>query len=107
MTKLTLGEVSLTRVIEIGRSSFPTTSMLPASTAEGVARHQGWLKPDFWDESTDDLGSRIGSWIVPTPQHLGLIHPRARNHQPRARNPGWHPRRGTFPDALAPPGRPP
>ena len=40
MTKLTLGEVSLTRVIEIGRSSFPTTSMLPASTAEGVARHQ-------------------------------------------------------------------
>ena len=29
MTKLTLGEVSLTRVIEIGRSSFPTTSMLP------------------------------------------------------------------------------
>jgi hypothetical protein len=62
-TTLTLGDVTLTRVIEIGRSSFPTTSMLPESTAEGVARHHAWLKPHFWDDATDDLGSRIGTWI--------------------------------------------
>ena len=73
MTTLSLGEVTLTRVIEIGRSSFPTTSMLPESTAEGVARHHAWLKPEFWDETTDDLGSRIGTWIVRTPEHLVLI----------------------------------
>jgi glyoxylase-like metal-dependent hydrolase (beta-lactamase superfamily II) len=101
MTKLTLGEVSLTRVIEIGRSSFPTTSMLPASTAEGVARHHGWLKPDFWDEHTDDLGSRIGSWIVRTPEHVVLIDTGVGNDKPRASNPIWHLRRGTFLDDLA------
>ena len=32
MTPLTLGEVTITRVVEIGRSTFPTASMLPAST---------------------------------------------------------------------------
>ncbi len=101
MTKLTLGEVSLTRVIEIGRSSFPTTSMLPASTAEGVARHHDWLKPDFWDESTDDLGSRIGSWIVRTPEHVVLIDTGVGNDKHRASNPIWHLRRGTFLDDLA------
>src|SRR5262249_57719862 len=65
-TTLTLGEVTLTRVIEIGRSSFPTTSMLPESTAEAVARHHAWVKPDFWDDTTDDLRSRIGRWGVST-----------------------------------------
>ncbi|PYM30337.1 MAG: MBL fold metallo-hydrolase, partial [Candidatus Rokuibacteriota bacterium] len=47
MTTLTLGDVSVTRVIEIGRSSFPTTSMLPDSTAEAIARHHDWLRPHF------------------------------------------------------------
>jgi hypothetical protein len=53
MTALTLGEVSVTRVVEIGRSTFPTASMLPASTADAIARHHGWLKPDFWDAATE------------------------------------------------------
>jgi glyoxylase-like metal-dependent hydrolase (beta-lactamase superfamily II) len=101
MTTLTLGEVTLTRVIEIGRSSFPTTSMLPESSAEGVARHHAWLKPDFWDETTDDLGSRIGSWIVRTPGQLVLIDTGVGNDKNRASNPIWHRRSGTFLEDLA------
>ena len=100
-TTLTLGDVTLTRVIEIGRSSFPTTSMLPESTAEAVARHHAWLKPDFWDETTDDLGSRIGSWVVRTPEHLVLIDTGVGNDKNRASNPIWHRRSGTFLDDLA------
>ncbi len=38
MTTLTLGEVTIDSIVEIDRSSFPTPSMLPESTAEGVAR---------------------------------------------------------------------
>jgi len=101
MTTLTLGDVSLTRVIEIGRSSFPTTSMLPESTPEAVARHHGWLKPHFWDEATDDLGSCIGTWIVHTPEHLVLIDTGVGNDKPRESNPIWHRRAGTFLDDLA------
>ena len=78
MTALELGEVTVTRVIEIGRSTYPTASMLPASTAETIARHHGWLQP-FWDDTTGDLGSRIGTWIVRTPEHLALIDTGVRN----------------------------
>jgi glyoxylase-like metal-dependent hydrolase (beta-lactamase superfamily II) len=101
MTTLTLGEVSLARVIEIGRTTFPTTSMLPDSTAEGVARHHAWLRPDFWDETTGDLGSRIGTWVVRTPEHLVLIDTGVGNDKRREPNPLWHLRRGTFLDDLA------
>jgi glyoxylase-like metal-dependent hydrolase (beta-lactamase superfamily II) len=100
MTTLTLGDVTLTRVIEIGRSTFPTTSMLPESSAERIARHRSWLEP-FWDADTGDLGSRIGSWIVRTPEHLVLIDTGVGNDKNRASNPLWHRRSGGFLDDLA------
>ena len=98
MSSLTLGEVTVTRVIEIGRSTFPTASMLPASTAEAIARHRGWLKP-FWDDTTGDLGSRIGTWIVRTPEHVVLIDTGVGNDKQRD-NALWNRRRGTFLDDL-------
>jgi glyoxylase-like metal-dependent hydrolase (beta-lactamase superfamily II) len=99
MTALELGEVTVTRVIEIGRSTYPTASMLPASTAETIARHHGWLQP-FWDDTTGDLGSRIGTWIVRTPEHLALIDTGVGNDKNRE-NALWNLRRGTFLDDLA------
>ena len=37
MHTLTLGEVSISRIVEIGRSAFPTAQMLPESDAGRVA----------------------------------------------------------------------
>ena len=59
---------------------------IQTSTAEGVARHHAWLKPHFWDDSTDDLGSRIGSWIVRTPEHLVVIDTGVGNDKNRESN---------------------
>ncbi len=101
MTTLTLGDVSVARVIEIGRSSFPTTSMLPDSTAEAIARHHDWLRPHFWDDAAGDLGSRIGTYIVRTPRHTVLIDTGVGNDKPRDGSPVWHMRRGGFLDDLA------
>lgn len=100
MTMLTLGEVTVGRVVEIGRSSFPTASMLPDSTPEAIARHHAWLRPDFWDEATSDLGSRIGTWIVRTPEHLVLVDTGVGNDKKREGSPAWNLRRGTFLDDL-------
>jgi glyoxylase-like metal-dependent hydrolase (beta-lactamase superfamily II) len=66
-----------------------------------VARHHAWLRPDFWDETTGDLGSRIGTWVVRTPEHLVLIDTGVGNDKHREPNPLWHLRRGTFLDDLA------
>src|SRR2546428_824349 len=83
MPPITLGEVSVRSVVEIPRSSFATTSMLPDSTADAVARHHRWLRPHFWDEATNDLGSRIQSFVVRTPRTTVLIDTRVRNDKSR------------------------
>src|SRR5256885_14548503 len=94
MNTLGLGDVTVTRVIEIDRSSFPTASMLPDSTPDAIARHHGWLRPHFWDEATGDLGSRIGTHIVRTPRHPVLIDTGVGNDKARDRSPAWPERRG-------------
>jgi glyoxylase-like metal-dependent hydrolase (beta-lactamase superfamily II) len=97
----TLGDVTIDRVVEIGRSAYPTTSMLPDATPEAIARHHAWLKPHFFDESTGDLGSRIQTWVVRTPRHLVLIDTGVGNGKARPESPLWHRREGTFLDDLA------
>ena len=101
MTALTLGDVTVTRVVEISRSTYPTASMLPTSTPEAFARHHGWLRPAFWDDATGDLASRIGTWIVRTPEHLVLIDTGVGNDKKREGNPVWSMRTGSFLDDLA------
>jgi glyoxylase-like metal-dependent hydrolase (beta-lactamase superfamily II) len=101
MSAITLGEVTIDSVVEIDRSSFPTPSMLPDSTAEGVARHLSWLKPHFFDERTGDIGSRIQTFIVRTPEHLVLIDTCVGNDKPREEVVVWHRRQGAWLDDLA------
>jgi glyoxylase-like metal-dependent hydrolase (beta-lactamase superfamily II) len=101
MSTFTFGEVSITRVIEIPRSSYPTSSMLPESTPEAIASHHGWLKPDFFDESTGDLGSRIQTWVVRMPERTILIDTGVGNGKIRHESALWHQRQGTWLADLA------
>jgi glyoxylase-like metal-dependent hydrolase (beta-lactamase superfamily II) len=100
MDALTLGEVTIQRVIEIPRSSYPTAKMLPTSEVDRIARHMSWMRPDFFDEATGDIGSRIQTWIVRTPDHTVLIDTGVGNGKQRDDNPLWHMREGTFLDDL-------
>src|SRR5437899_1918395 len=100
MSPLELGEVTVTRVIEIDRSSFPTLSMLAASPADAIARHHHWLRPHFWDDRTGDLGSRVCTYVVNTPRHTVLIDTGVGNDKPRDGSPAWHMRRGAYLDDL-------
>jgi glyoxylase-like metal-dependent hydrolase (beta-lactamase superfamily II) len=95
------GEVSITPIVEIGRSSFPTTSMLPDSRADAVAAHHAWLKPHFFDEAVGDLASRIQTYLVRTPEHTIVIDTCVGNDKRREGSPLWHMRAGTYLDDLA------
>ena len=101
MSPIQLGPVSIARVVEIGRSTYPTAQMLPDSSAEAIARHHGWLKPHFWDESTGDIGSRIQTFVVRTPRHTVLVDTGVGNGKARASNPVWNLREGSYLDDLA------
>jgi glyoxylase-like metal-dependent hydrolase (beta-lactamase superfamily II) len=96
-----IGEVTVSRIVEIGRSSYPTTSMLPDSTPEAIARHHGWLRPHFFDEVVGDLGARIQTYVVRTPRHTMLVDTGVGNAKTRTTNPAWHRREGKYLDDLA------
>ena len=100
MATRALGEVGITAVVEIDRSFNRTGAMLPDSTPEAIARHFHWLKPAFFDERVDDLGSRIQSYVVRTPEHTVLIDTCVGNDKSREEAPLWHRRQGTFLDDL-------
>ena len=96
-----LGEVAITPVVEIGRSSFPTASMLPDSRADAVAAHYSWLKPHFFDEAVGDLASRIQTYLVKTPEHTIVIDTCVGNDKRREGSALWHMRAGGYLDDLA------
>jgi glyoxylase-like metal-dependent hydrolase (beta-lactamase superfamily II) len=99
MTTMRLGDVDIIRVVEIPRSTYPTSDMLPASDAAAIARHRaGWLGT-FYDASTGDLGSRIQSYVVRTPKETVVIDTCVGNGKARE-NPLWNMRTGTWLDDL-------
>ena len=99
MSTMKLGEVEITRVVEIPRSTYPTANMLPGSDAAVIARHRaGWLGA-FYDTSTGDLGSRIQSYVVRTPNETVLIDACVGNDKARE-NQLWNMRNGTWLDDL-------
>ena len=99
MTTMKLGDVEITRIVEIPRSTYPTTNMLPTSDASVIARHRaGWLAP-FYDASTGDLGSRIQSYVVRTPGETVLIDTCVGNGKARE-NALWNMRDGTWLEDL-------
>ena len=94
-----LGDVEIERVVEIPRSTYPTTDMLPTSSADVIARHRaGWLG-EFYDADTGDLGSRIQSYVVRTPDETVLIDTCVGNDKKRE-NALWNMRKGTWLDDL-------
>lgn len=101
VTTIELGPVTISRVVEIGRSSYPTATMLPDSTPAAIAAHLPWLKPDFFDEATADIGSRIQTYIVRTPRHTMLVDTGVGNDKDRQENAPWHRRQGTYLEDLA------
>lgn len=101
METIRLGEVTISRVVEIDRSSWATSSMLPESTPDAIARHLGWLRPHFFDEAAGDIGSRIQTWVVRTPRHTVLIDTGVGNDKRREGSPAWHMRRGSYLEDLA------
>ena len=100
MKPIRLGDVEVLRVVEIPRSTYPTSDMLPTSDAVVIARHRaGWLG-QFYDASTGDLGSRIQSYVVRTPDETVLIDTCVGNDKTRHEAPIWNKRQGTWLEDL-------
>ncbi len=101
MSMLKIGDVTITKVVELDRSSFPIGSMLPDSTPERIAAQSDWLGPDLLDAATCVHKASIHSYVVRTPQHTVVIDTCVGNDKPRNGVQPWHMRRGPYLEDLA------
>jgi glyoxylase-like metal-dependent hydrolase (beta-lactamase superfamily II) len=66
-----IGEIRVTRVVE-SIAAVPPSLLLKTATADGLAAHASWLRPDFVDDAGNLLLS-IHAFGVQTPTHKVVI----------------------------------
>lgn len=88
-THITLGDISIHRVVEQQGPAFKALEFFPTLTGELLKESEAWLKPTFLDDS-GMLILCVQSYIVRTPQHNILIDACVGNHKPRPMRPMWH-----------------
>src|SRR5262249_56250916 len=69
MKPLRIGDVSISKVIELDRSATPIGFMLPDSTPERIAAQRDWLGPELGDPVTGAPRPTLPSYAGRTPRH--------------------------------------
>jgi len=86
--KLTVGDLTIHRIIEQETAFLPALDMLPALTPERLAENKPWMKKAGAIDDNDVLILCFQSYVVTTPHHTILIDGCIGNDKPRpyARN---------------------
>lgn len=85
---LSLGDISISRVVEMEGPLMEPQMLLPDATAEGMAKHKHWLAPQFVAENGNLIIS-IQTYVVKTRHHTVLVDTCVGNHKPRSLFPDW------------------
>ncbi|MCP2256338.1 Glyoxylase, beta-lactamase superfamily II [Streptoalloteichus tenebrarius] len=90
MQEIVLGDVSVTRVVEIYGSSLPPATFFPEAPEDAWRENESWLAPDFLDPSANVCVSAIQTWLLRSEGRTILVDTGAGNHKERPDNPRWH-----------------
>lgn len=85
-----VGETRIARVEESVQLSFKPEQLFPAFERESIARHAGWLMPEFFDPAEDRFRTSVHSFVVRTRRHTILIDTCGGNHKNRPYLPRFH-----------------
>jgi len=100
--KLSLGDLTIDRIIEQETTFLPALEMLPGLTAEVLAENRPWMCQAGALDQADVLILCFQSYIVKTPHHTILVDSCIGNDKPRPLRPKWNMKTdGTFMRALA------
>jgi glyoxylase-like metal-dependent hydrolase (beta-lactamase superfamily II) len=88
-TEVTLGDISIHRVVEQEGAFFPAQEFFPALTTDVLEANLHWLRPDCIDEEGRVILC-VQSYLVRTPHHNILIDACVGNHKSRPHRPKWH-----------------
>lgn len=104
MKKQILGNIQVTRVVEMEGPSFAPVALLPDATPgameDVVAEHNDWLHPTYVDPASGMLIMSSHSFVLRTPQHTILVDTCVGNDKSRPGHDRWHMRNGRFLERL-------
>ena len=100
---MTLGDITLHRIIEDQSALMPIRDFLPNLSQEVLDAHRDWLVGSgALDASNDHIVLCFQSYVVKTPHHTILVDSCLGNHKNRPNRPRWHNKTDThYMSALA------
>ena len=88
--KLTVGDLTIHRIIEQEATFLPALDMLPGLTPEVLAENKPWMRVAGAIDASDVLILCFQSYIVKTPHHTILVDSCIGNDKPRPLRPKWN-----------------
>src|SRR6267143_1311396 len=88
--KLTVGDLTIHRIIEQETTFLPALDMLPGLTPELLAENKPWMRDAGAIDASDVLILCFQSYIVKTPHHTILVDSCIGNDKPRPLRPKWN-----------------
>src|SRR6266576_731180 len=88
--KLTVGDLTIHRIIEQETTFLPALDMLPGLTPEVLAENKPWMRVAGAIDASDVLILCFQSYVVKTPHHTILVDSCLGNDKPRPQRPKWN-----------------
>lgn len=102
MNHRALGDMTISRVLEMNTPDFDPYSFFPETTPEDWEPHLHWLKPRVMDPVSGNLYFPMQSYVIRTKHHTILVDSCVGNDKDRPHRPSWnHKTDTTYIDALA------
>lgn len=102
MTKRQLGNLTISRLLELNSPDFEPYGFFPQTTPEDWEPHLHWLQPRAMDPGNGNLIFPMQSYVISTGKHNILVDGCVGNDKDRPFRPNWHLKTDTtYMDALA------
>ena len=88
--QLSVGDLTIHRIIEQETTYLPALDMMPALTPELLAENRAWLRQAGAIDDADMLILCFQSYVVKTPHHTILVDSCIGNDKPRPNRPKWN-----------------
>ncbi|WP_458084371.1 MBL fold metallo-hydrolase [Streptomyces malaysiensis] len=90
MDTITLGNVEITRVVEVTPRGLARDFIFPDVATEHWRAHESWLVPQFLDPTADEINTMIQTWLVRSEGRTILIDTGVGNGRERPHMPHFH-----------------
>ncbi|MYS55117.1 MBL fold metallo-hydrolase, partial [Streptomyces sp. SID6013] len=97
---MTLGDVSITRVIEWSGPVRTARFIIPDSDEDTWRRNRQWLEPDFWTADVDSYRCHVQTWVLRSEGQTILVDTGVGNDRERPQVPQFAGLKTDFPERL-------